>query len=105
MNSQPFHEVNVTPPFRDNVWKDFWYRANKLGYCDRDALLTIPWPPYKKRVLLITIRMNLNGNEDDEQEISRSCRSMRGSIHGGSISNCSEPRTQIIKPHHKACTN
>lgn len=50
-----------------------------------------------KRVLLTTIQMNLNGNEEDEQEISRSCRSMRGSIHG-SISNCSESRIQIIKP-------
>lgn len=50
-----------------------------------------------KRVLFITIRMNLNGNEDDEPEIFRSCRSMRGNIHGV-ISNWSEPRSQIIKP-------
>lgn len=59
VNSQSFHKVNVTVPFQDKVWKHFWYSFNKLRYRDRDALLTTPWPPYLKHVLLITIQIGL----------------------------------------------
>lgn len=46
-----FTKVNVTLPFHNKVWKDFWYRFNKLRYRDWNALLTTPWPPYLKHIL------------------------------------------------------
>lgn len=93
-----FTKVNVTLPFHNKVWKDFWYRFNKLRYRDWNALLTTPWPPYLKTYSLITIRMDLNGNENDyEEDISRRCRIIRGSIHGDSTSDYSESHTQITK--------